>query len=303
MKPLLKLSGEEAHTSAFRNIFLEGLSINLAAELSNLSFSGQKILSQQGIFDNLKQQVDKVSFVKIPFPDDDTCIFVLTDVKQEDKEFHLKVSKAVSASLNSTGKREYKTGEPALGNLTKEALDDFGNPKFIWVEFVKDENANFVFCIPMFLLENALSKATKNPSQDISKAYKDSAYDVATTSNKYTVLVVEDVAKIRTIQKHFLESEGFNVVEAGDLRTARMRLAGDKIDLVLLDVRLPDGDGFELCEEIKKNEKTSKLPVIFCTAQGTKEDIMTSIKVKADSYVVKPFTKQQLIEKIRAILK
>ncbi|MGB8004199.1 MAG: response regulator transcription factor [Gaiellaceae bacterium] len=109
------------------------------------------------------------------------------------------------------------------------------------------------------------------------------------------VLVVEDEEAIAEPLAEGLRREGFAVTVAG---TAAEALAAAEADVVLLDLRLPDGDGLDVCRELRSR---SDVPIIVVTARGEEVDRVVGLELGADDYVVKPFGIRELIARIRAV--
>lgn len=115
------------------------------------------------------------------------------------------------------------------------------------------------------------------------------------------VLLVEDEASIRRFVAINLERNQFEVVEASSGADARLALVGDAIDFVILDLMLPDIDGFELCEEIRKSHPS--MPIIILSARGEDLDRVMGLELGADDYMVKPFNPLELVARIRTVLR
>ncbi|QOR67795.1 response regulator transcription factor [Cytobacillus suaedae] len=115
------------------------------------------------------------------------------------------------------------------------------------------------------------------------------------------VLLVEDEASIRRFVAINLERNQFEVIEASNGADARLALAGDAIDFVILDLMLPDIDGFVLCEEIRKSHPS--IPIIILSARGEDLDRVMGLELGADDYMVKPFNPLELIARIRSVLR
>ncbi|MGA1629513.1 MAG: response regulator [Ilumatobacteraceae bacterium] len=115
-----------------------------------------------------------------------------------------------------------------------------------------------------------------------------------------TILLVEDDAGIRAALSLALEDEGYEMLQAPDGRTGLALVAGEHPDLVLLDLRLPDISGFEVCREIRAN---SNLPIIMVTAQTDTHDLVAGLEAGADDYVTKPVNSKELAARIRAALR
>ncbi|PLR72043.1 response regulator transcription factor [Bacillus infantis] len=115
------------------------------------------------------------------------------------------------------------------------------------------------------------------------------------------ILVVEDELPIRKLILFNLERSNFEVLEAGDGKTA-LQLAEDKNpSLVVLDVMLPDMDGFEICARLR--ERHPDLPIIILSARGQDMDKIMGLEIGADDYIVKPFNPLELAARIRSVLR
>ena len=114
------------------------------------------------------------------------------------------------------------------------------------------------------------------------------------------ILLVEDNEIIIKGLKYSLEQEGFEITPAKSVYDAKIKLENNKYNLIILDVMLPDGNGFELCKYIKEREKT---PVIFLTAKDEEQDVVKGLELEAEDYIIKPFRTRELILRINNILK
>src|SRR3954454_5190409 len=115
------------------------------------------------------------------------------------------------------------------------------------------------------------------------------------------ILLVEDEESISEPFSRALAREGFDPVVARTAADA-LRLAGTmEPELVLLDLMLPDGDGRDVCRELRRRSDT--LPIIMLTARGTETDRIVGLELGADDYVVKPFSGPEVIARIRAVLR
>ena len=97
-----------------------------------------------------------------------------------------------------------------------------------------------------------------------------------------------------------LRSEGFTVTHAPTRREAFAALAGSRFDLALIDISLPDGNGFTVCTEIKESQD---IPVIFLTASGDEASVVTGLNMGADDYITKPFRPRELVARIKTALR
>src|SRR5947207_5805983 len=114
------------------------------------------------------------------------------------------------------------------------------------------------------------------------------------------ILLVEDEPAITEPFSRALVREGFRVTGARSVAEARARFDRIPPDLVLLDLTLPDGDGRDLCRELRGR---SRVPIIMVTARGTELDRVTGLELGADDYVVKPFSGAEVVARIRAVLR
>ena len=115
------------------------------------------------------------------------------------------------------------------------------------------------------------------------------------------ILLVEDDAEIARTLSEFLRSEGFAVTCAGGQSEALACAARERFDLALLDISLRDGNGYAVCNELKKRKNAP--PVIFLTASGDEGSIVTGFDLGADDYIPKPFKPRELISRIKNILR
>lgn len=114
------------------------------------------------------------------------------------------------------------------------------------------------------------------------------------------ILVVEDEAGIAENITYSLETEGYEVLWHATVQEAKTALQSHSVQLVVLDVGLPDGNGFDFCRELRAN---SSLPVIFLTARASEIDRVVGLELGADDYVVKPFSPRELCARVRAVLR
>ena len=114
------------------------------------------------------------------------------------------------------------------------------------------------------------------------------------------ILLIEDNEAIIMGLKYSLEQENFQVISAKTAKESKEKLDNKNIDIVLLDVSLPDGNGFEICKEIKEK---NDIPIIFLTAQDEETSIVLGLDLGADDYIVKPFRTRELISRIKSVLR
>jgi len=120
---------------------------------------------------------------------------------------------------------------------------------------------------------------------------------------RYKILVVEDENDIRELIRYNLLQEGFAVEEAADGAEALDRIERRRPDLVLLDLMLPRLSGLELCQRLRANPETMKLPIIVVTAKGAEVDRVLGLEMGADDYVVKPFSPREVVARVKALLR
>jgi two-component system phosphate regulon response regulator PhoB len=117
------------------------------------------------------------------------------------------------------------------------------------------------------------------------------------------VLIVDDEAYIRRILSFKLEQAGFSTLEAGSAEMAEGILEGETVDLILLDVGLATPtNGFDLAARLRRNARTERVPIILLTARGFASDVLRGREVGAAGYITKPFSTDEVVGRVRAIL-
>ena len=116
------------------------------------------------------------------------------------------------------------------------------------------------------------------------------------------ILIIEDEIDIRELLTYNLELEGFDVVGAANGEEAYRALRSEPIQLVVLDLMLPDISGLEICRYIRRDSALSRLPVIMLTAKGEEVDRIVGFELGADDYVTKPFNIREMILRVKAVL-
>jgi len=114
------------------------------------------------------------------------------------------------------------------------------------------------------------------------------------------ILLVEDDAKVASVVRLYLESDGFEVSHAGDGHKALALCSQSPFDLVLLDLMLPGLDGLTVCRRLREG---SSVPIIMLTAKTTEQDRIHGLEMGADDYVPKPFSPRELLARVRAVLR
>ncbi|WP_317952666.1 response regulator transcription factor [Paenibacillus chitinolyticus] len=115
-----------------------------------------------------------------------------------------------------------------------------------------------------------------------------------------TILVVDDEDKIREVIVSYLENEGFRTLEAGSGQEALRTVRQGGVDLLVLDLMLPDMDGEQVCREIRRSDA---VPVLMLTAKASKTNQIHGLSLGADDYLTKPFDPRELVARVRAVLR
>jgi DNA-binding response OmpR family regulator len=124
-----------------------------------------------------------------------------------------------------------------------------------------------------------------------------------------TILVVDDELTIREVVRKYLEREGYDVLEADTGKQALDILSREKIELMVLDIMLPEIDGFTIADSLRNASKygslyqNSNIPIIMLTARTEEEDRLTGFEAGTDDYVVKPFSPRELVMRVKAVMK
>jgi DNA-binding response OmpR family regulator len=114
------------------------------------------------------------------------------------------------------------------------------------------------------------------------------------------ILIVDDDPDLLSLVGFALSQSGFAVVKATDVGSATRAFAAEAPDLAILDINLPGGTGFDICETIRKQ---SRIPVMMLTARGEEEDLVRALDLGADDYLTKPFSPRTLLARVRALLR
>ena len=115
------------------------------------------------------------------------------------------------------------------------------------------------------------------------------------------ILIIEDDPAIATTLRFALEREGYTVSWADTVAKVAPRLDTPRLDAVVLDVGLPDGDGFGVCQMIRQGDKHAHAPILFLTARTDEIDRILGLELGADDYIAKPFSPRELIARLKAI--
>jgi len=122
------------------------------------------------------------------------------------------------------------------------------------------------------------------------------------SDKKKKILIVDDDEDIVNLIKVSLNLANFETREVFGGQEALDLLAKERPDLILLDIMMPNIDGYEVCRRIKKDKKLKSIPVILLTAKGQKSDAEKGLEIGADDYIIKPFDPFELGERVRSVL-
>ncbi len=117
------------------------------------------------------------------------------------------------------------------------------------------------------------------------------------------ILVVDDEKDIVEMLKYNLEKEGYSVITALNGKRALKQAQENKPHLILLDIMMPEMDGWEVCKQLMRDEKTATIPVLFLTAKDSEVDEVVGLELGADDYIVKPISIRKLVARIKTALR
>lgn len=116
------------------------------------------------------------------------------------------------------------------------------------------------------------------------------------------VLIVDDEPNIVLSVEFLMKREGYEVSTAGDGQEAMQMLAGNRPDLMILDVMMPRKNGFEVCAEVRADPKLADMPILMLTAKGREAEMNKGLSLGADAYITKPFSTHDLVAKVSELL-
>jgi len=116
------------------------------------------------------------------------------------------------------------------------------------------------------------------------------------------ILLVDDEEDVVEVVSHFLEQEGFNVHKAYSGNDA-LEKATPEIDLIVLDIMLPEMDGYEICRRLRSRVETETIPIVFLSAKGEEDDQIKGLMLGADAYLTKPVSPQVIVAHVKAVLR
>jgi DNA-binding response OmpR family regulator len=117
------------------------------------------------------------------------------------------------------------------------------------------------------------------------------------------ILLIDDDLRLSTMVADYLKGHGYQVSTAPSLGAGREALARKAFDALVLDLMLPDGDGLDLCKELRASARTRSLPLLMLSARGEPTDRIVGLEVGADDYLPKPFEPRELLARVRALLR
>lgn len=119
---------------------------------------------------------------------------------------------------------------------------------------------------------------------------------------KPKILIVDDESDIAETLSYMLQAKGFSPVIASDGADGLKKLSKESPDLVLLDVKMPIMDGYEVCSTIRKTNETKSIPIIMVTSESSTDSVIKAHKVGANDYLVKPYNLPTLLQKMRRLI-
>jgi two-component system alkaline phosphatase synthesis response regulator PhoP len=117
------------------------------------------------------------------------------------------------------------------------------------------------------------------------------------------ILVVEDDFDISNLLRIYFESQGFQVTVAARGNDALKACRHNLPNVIVLDIQLPDIDGYEVCRQLRGNLRTSHIPILFLTQRDERSDKIAGLELGADDYITKPFSPRELVARVRAVLR
>jgi twitching motility two-component system response regulator PilH len=115
------------------------------------------------------------------------------------------------------------------------------------------------------------------------------------------ILIVEDTPSEMELISYYLQESGYSVISADSAKSGMSQAIEQKPDVIITDVVMPGMSGFELCRSLRKHPVTEKMPIIICTSKAQEIDRLWGMKQGADAYLIKPFTREQLLRAVKAV--
>ena len=119
---------------------------------------------------------------------------------------------------------------------------------------------------------------------------------------KKTILIVDDEPNIVILMEYLMKNAGYEVVTACDGQQALDYLAENSPSLMILDVMMPNKNGFEVCEEVRADNRFADMPILMLTAKGSETEMNRGEALGADAYITKPFSTHDLVERVNSLL-
>ena len=124
-----------------------------------------------------------------------------------------------------------------------------------------------------------------------------------TMNSRGTILVIDDERDLIELVRYNLDKEGYDVLAASDGTSGLEIATKHKPDLVVLDLMMPGMDGLEICQRMRADDRTRRIPVIMLTAKAGETDRIVGLEMGADDYVTKPFSPRELVARVKAVLR
>jgi two-component system alkaline phosphatase synthesis response regulator PhoP len=120
---------------------------------------------------------------------------------------------------------------------------------------------------------------------------------------KGTILVIDDQKELADLVRRSLEQDGFDVILAPDGTSGLKIATAHRPDLVVLDLSMPDIDGLEVCQRLKRDPRQARIPILVLSARASADDRILGLELGADDYLVKPFVPRELVARVKALLR
>jgi two-component system phosphate regulon response regulator PhoB len=121
--------------------------------------------------------------------------------------------------------------------------------------------------------------------------------------SKGTILIIDDEKDLNELVRYNLEKERFDVICATDGQSGLEIATKHRPDLIVLDLMMPGMDGLEVCQQLRNDGRTSRIPLIMLTARATEADRVVGLEMGADDYITKPFSPRELVARVKAVLR
>lgn len=121
--------------------------------------------------------------------------------------------------------------------------------------------------------------------------------------NKGTILVIDDEKDLIELLRYNLEKEGYDVIAANDGQSGLEVIKRHRPELVVLDLMMPGIDGLQVCQRLRADQRTARVPVIMLTAKATEADRIVGLELGADDYITKPFSPREVVARVKAVLR